>query len=201
MISFRLLTAFDPDAAGRAGVVIARISRGACEDVGMIGSARLLLLPMTVALIDALIAGDETGADAALDVRFPAPFRPPPETDDVLDVFRGQVAGGTDFPPYLIVRAADRAVIGSAGTSAPDHDGVVVLGYGVYPEHEGHGYARRRPRCAGPAGRPPSPAGPGHDPDWSHCLGEGRQQRWAVRHRLGGRGGRLEAAVLGVGQG
>lgn len=107
----------------------------------MIGSARLLLLPMTVALIDALIAGDETGADAALDVRFPAPFRPPPETDDVLDVFRGQVAGGTDFPPYLIVRAADRAVIGSAGTSAPDHDGVVVLGYGVYPEHEGHGYA------------------------------------------------------------
>jgi RimJ/RimL family protein N-acetyltransferase len=107
----------------------------------MIGTTRLLLLPMTVELIDALIAEDRTGAEAALGVRFPEPFRSPPETGDVLDVFRSQVARGTDFPPYLIVRAADRAVIGSAGTSAPDPTGIVVLGYGVYPEHEGHGYA------------------------------------------------------------
>jgi RimJ/RimL family protein N-acetyltransferase len=102
---------------------------------------RLLLLPMTLALIDALVAGDKAGAEAALAVRFPEPLRPPPETDDVLGVFRGHLARGTDFPPYLIVRAADRAVIGSAGTSAPDPHGVVVLGYGVYPEHEGSGYA------------------------------------------------------------
>ena len=41
------------------------------------------------------------------------------------------------------MRAADRAVLGSAGTSAPDPQGVVVRGYGIYPEHEGSGYATK----------------------------------------------------------
>ena len=78
----------------------------------MMRSVRLLLLPMAVALIDALVAGEGAGAEAALAVRFPEPFRPPPETDDVLGVFRGHLARGTDFPPVPDdPRAADRAVL------------------------------------------------------------------------------------------
>ena len=40
--------------------------RRACDDVAVMGSARLLLLPATVALIDALVAGDKARAEADL---------------------------------------------------------------------------------------------------------------------------------------
>ena len=107
----------------------------------MLDSTRLSLVPMTVELIDALVEGDRVRAEAVLGVHFPEPLRPPPETADMLGVFRDQVRQPADFPPYLVVRSADRIVVGSAGTTAPDADGVVVLGYGIYPEHEGQGYA------------------------------------------------------------
>lgn len=107
----------------------------------MIQTARLRLVPMSVIALDGLIAGDRTLAESGDVVRFPEPFRPPPETGDVLEFFRDVVAAGTAFPPFFIVRREDETVLGAAGVNPPDPQGVAIMGYGIYPEFERQGYA------------------------------------------------------------
>ena len=105
---------------------------------------QLELIPWTLPLIDAFIAGDKAAAEAALDIRFPEPFAPPPETDDVLPLFRNLVAkdqSGGAYIPRMIVRIADRMALGSIGSMAPDKSGTSIYGYGIYPCFEGQGYA------------------------------------------------------------
>lgn len=100
---------------------------------------RLLLPAMTVEDLTALIEDDRQLVASGL--VYPHPFRPPPENADVLVMFREEIRRGTEWPPRWVVRRADRHVLGSAGLVTPDADGIVLLGYAVYPEFEGHGYA------------------------------------------------------------
>ena len=107
-------------------------------------SKRLELLPWTVALIDAFTTGDLGEATSALGVTFPEPFRPPPETADVLEFFRSAVeqdsAAGW-YSPQMIVRSMDRMAVGSIGLLAPSESGRAMIGYSIYSEFEGMGYA------------------------------------------------------------
>jgi RimJ/RimL family protein N-acetyltransferase len=107
----------------------------------MIETERLRLVPMTVSSLAGLIARDRELAESDIPARFPEPLRPPPETADALVFFRDLVAEGTTFPPYFIVRGEDQIVVGAGGVNAPDEAGVAIMGYGIYPEFEGSGYA------------------------------------------------------------
>ena len=107
-------------------------------------TARLRLIPWNLELIDAFMSGDGERAASALEIVFPEPFAPPPETGDVLEFFRRAVADDDAdgaFLPRMIVRDADAMAVGSIGLGAPDEQGVSVTGYSVYPQFEGLGYA------------------------------------------------------------
>ncbi|MGI8477260.1 MAG: GNAT family N-acetyltransferase [Thermomicrobiales bacterium] len=110
-----------------------------------IETPRLVLVAWSLPVVDAMIAGDAALLSRSLDVSFPQPFRPPPGIDDALQFFRGRYADDPDaggWPDRLILRREDRMVVGSAGIFAPGaEDGACALGYGVYPEFEGRGYA------------------------------------------------------------
>jgi RimJ/RimL family protein N-acetyltransferase len=110
----------------------------------IVRTERLELVPWTVAMIDAFITGDRAAAERSLDIVFPEPFAPPPETADVLEFFRAVVDGDESdgaFLPRMIVRREDRMALGSIGCMTPDDSGAAFFGYGVYPTFEGLGYA------------------------------------------------------------
>ena len=109
-----------------------------------IRTPRLRLVPWTLDLIDAFIANDQAAAEQALDIRFPEPFGPPPETGDVLPFFRDSIehdASNSAFVVRMMVRAEDRIAVGNIGLVAPDEAGRSMYGYSVYPQFEGNGYA------------------------------------------------------------
>jgi RimJ/RimL family protein N-acetyltransferase len=115
----------------------------------IVSTVRLELIPWDLTLIDAMVAGDGASAARAIGAAFPDPFAPPPETGDVLGFFREKVAedaSGGLFAPRMIVRAADRVVLGSLGVMAPDADGRALTGWGVYPVFERNGYASEAAR-------------------------------------------------------
>ena len=114
------------------------------SDDTIVRTARLELIPWTLPLIDAFMANDRAAAEAALGIIFPDPFAAPPETDDILPLFRNVVAEDTSegvFVPRMIVRIADRMSVGSIGCMTPDEAGASLYGYGIYPAFEGNGYA------------------------------------------------------------
>ncbi len=106
-----------------------------------IRTERLRLIPMTVEAIDALISEDRAVLEAEVGAVFPDPLAPPPETGDVLAFFRDIVSRETEWAPRFIVLMHPPTVVGSGGAMPPDPDGRCVVGYGIYPEHEGNGYA------------------------------------------------------------
>ena len=115
-----------------------------------IRTPRLILVPWTLELVDAFITNDQAAAERALDVRFPEPFGPPPETADVLPFFRDSIehdASNEAFVVRMMVRTEDRMAVGNIGLVAPDECGRSMYGYSVYPEFEGNGYASEAARA------------------------------------------------------
>ncbi len=110
----------------------------------MITTERLALVPWNVELIDGFLTGNRALSESALEVVFPEPFGPPPETGDVLEMFRAGIASDTSggaFVPQLIVRREDCMAVGGVGLGPLDESGVSTFGYSVYPRFEGQGYA------------------------------------------------------------
>lgn len=110
-----------------------------------IRTARLRLAAWTPKNLDALMALDGEQLLELLHAQFPEPVRAPPETDDILLFMRNLLvtdAVARAWPPRFIIRLADEMVVGSAGTGFPTGEPPTsVMGYGIYPEFEGHGYA------------------------------------------------------------
>jgi RimJ/RimL family protein N-acetyltransferase len=103
------------------------------------------LIPALPEQFDALLAGDPARFGHSLDAAPPEPFEPPPLTDDVIAWFREQLVETPALGHWLfrwIVTIEGRLTIGSLGfTGPPDDDGILLLGYSVYPMHERRGYA------------------------------------------------------------
>ena len=115
-----------------------------------IRTPRLILVPWTLELTDAFIENDRAAAERSLDLRFPEPFGPPPETGDVLLFFRDSIehdASNGAFVVRMMVRSEDRMAVGNIGLVAPDEAGRSMYGYSVYPEFEGNGYASEAARA------------------------------------------------------
>ena len=107
--------------------------------------ARVALLQLSADALDALIAGDAERLEGLTGARFPRPLRPPPLMDDALPFMRDRLRAEPSeagWWSWLVVDQATGEALGSLGlTGPPDTEGVVTLGYAIYPGYQGRGYA------------------------------------------------------------
>jgi ribosomal-protein-alanine N-acetyltransferase len=106
--------------------------------------ARIELVPMTVEMMDAIIAGDPERAADGNDIEFADPMLPV-DIAEALPFIVRQIRNHPEHVKWwarLIVRVSDRKVIGSAGFAGPpNYRGTIAIGYSVLPEEERKGYA------------------------------------------------------------
>jgi len=111
---------------------------------------RLRLTPLDAAAVDALVAGDAEGLRARTGARFPAAAAPPYMADALPEV-RERLRQHPEEAPWwnwLIVRDDTGEAVGSVALGGPpDASGAVLVGYAVYPEHEGFGFATEAVRA------------------------------------------------------
>ena len=106
---------------------------------------RLELRPFSPDAIDALLHRDAARLTGLVSGRFPEPLRPPALMGDILPTMRDRVRAEPSeaaWWAWTIQVAATGQVVGMLGlTGPPDYDGTVLLGYSVYEEFMGKGYA------------------------------------------------------------
>lgn len=106
---------------------------------------RLDLIPMGAPAIDALIAGDAGRLRELTNTSFPDPAAPPPYMAEALPVVREHLIrepGEAPWWTWIAARRGDRQVVGAVALGGPpDAEGAVLIGYAIYPQHEGKGYA------------------------------------------------------------
>jgi [ribosomal protein S5]-alanine N-acetyltransferase len=106
---------------------------------------RLELLPLEADAIQALLAGDGRNLKKLTGAAFPEPVAPPPYMAESLPVVGTRLRQSPDDAPWwnwLVVSHDDGMAVGSVAFGGkPDAAGAVLIGYAMYPGHEGHGYA------------------------------------------------------------
>lgn len=106
---------------------------------------RLDLVPLALGEIDALIAGDGTRLRELTGVLFPRPAAPPPYMADALPAVRERLRAHPAEAPWwnwLIAEPETERAVGSVAFGGPpDQAGSVLIGYAMYEQFEGHGYA------------------------------------------------------------
>jgi len=111
----------------------------------VVRTARLEIAPLSAAALDALIAGDGQRLTACTGASFAAPDAPPPLLADALPIVRDRVGASPDDAPWWMWLAVERGshaavgVIGFGGPPGPD--GVVTVGYAIYPAFQRRGFA------------------------------------------------------------
>ena len=106
---------------------------------------RLRLEALDRDALQAWVDGDAQSLFALTGARFADPPEPPPLFGEDLPDFRDRMAetpGELGWWVWLIARKDDGRAVGVCGLGGrPNDEGVVVIGYSVYPEMEGHGFA------------------------------------------------------------
>ena len=105
---------------------------------------RLRLTPMDAPAVDALVAGDAARLRDRTGARFPQAAAPPYMADALPEVLERLRLHPEEAPwwNWLIVRDDTGEAVGAVALGGPpDAVGGVLVGYAVYPEHEGHGFA------------------------------------------------------------
>jgi len=117
----------------------------------MLVTERLELRPLDCVAVQALIAGDAAAMAAHFDTDPTADVGPPPEMTDVLPFIAETVGERPEeavWWAWLLIRRDDRRPLGSAGFGGrPTEDGTVYMGWSVYPQVEGFGYATEAARA------------------------------------------------------
>lgn len=111
----------------------------------LVYTERLDLAPLTLDEIDALIAGDGARLRELTGALFPRPAAPPPYMADPLPEVGRRLRAHPDEAAWwnwlMVERETGRAVGLVAFGGPPDDAGAVLIGYAVYSQYEGHGYA------------------------------------------------------------
>jgi ribosomal-protein-alanine N-acetyltransferase len=111
---------------------------------------RLRLTPLDVAAVDALVAGDAERLRSLTGSRFPHAAAPPYMAEALPDV-RERLRQHPEEAPWwnwLIARQDTGEAVGAVALGGPpDSTGAVLVGYAVYPEHEGYGFATEAVRA------------------------------------------------------
>jgi len=117
----------------------------------MHSTPRLDLAPMSADTIDALLAGNVARLRSLTGAEFVAPVGPPPYMEESLPVVRNRLRerpAEMAWWNWLVVRRDNRHAVGSvAFAGPPDAAGAVLIGYAMYPEREGSGYATEATRA------------------------------------------------------
>ena len=108
-------------------------------------SDRLDLVPMTLEFMEALLRGDRESAQPMVGYRIPAQW-----PDGIESTLRFRIAIGHEQPQSLpllframVLRADPRVAIGGIGFHGPaDENGMLEIGYVVFPAFRRQGYAR-----------------------------------------------------------
>jgi ribosomal-protein-alanine N-acetyltransferase len=113
---------------------------------------RLVLVPVTLEVVEAVMAGDRDGAEAAAGARLPGAW---PNEELIARAFHPSLADIRADPErrlwgdtLLLSPDEPRRVIGSViFHGRPDADGVAEVGYGVEDASQGRGYATEGTRA------------------------------------------------------
>ena len=112
-------------------------------DTAPIRCERFELVLFSLAVIDALLAGDLASAERQLDVRFP-PENWLPDAEHMLRFRRADVVRDPAAPPWIAraIVLPDRRVAGYIGFhGVPDADGIAELGYTVFAAYRRQEFA------------------------------------------------------------
>ncbi|MBA3895220.1 MAG: GNAT family N-acetyltransferase [Gemmatimonadales bacterium] len=116
----------------------------------LVRTPRLDLTPLSAEAIDALLTGDGARLDAITGARFRDPA-PPPYMADALPVVRDRLRAHPSEAPWwnwLIVDRESGEAVGSVAFGGPvNSEGAVLVGYAMYAEYEGRGYATEAVRA------------------------------------------------------
>jgi ribosomal-protein-alanine N-acetyltransferase len=113
-------------------------------------TARLELTPLSGDAIEALLQGEAGRLHSLTGAEFPQPIAPPPYMAESLPVVRDRLRARpteTVWWNWLIVRQDNREAVGSVAFGGMPDAGAVLIGYAMYPGHEGHGYATEAVRA------------------------------------------------------
>jgi len=105
---------------------------------------RLLIVQISIADIQALVDGNPEQVEGLLKASFPQPYMPPPLMDDALPFICGWLHDHPNdhwWKPWFFADRERRMIVGAAGFSGPSQSGALQLGYAVYSEYKGYGYA------------------------------------------------------------
>jgi ribosomal-protein-alanine N-acetyltransferase len=110
----------------------------------LVQTARLDLSPVGADAIDALLAGDGERLHRLTDARFRT-ATPPPYMADALPVVRNRLRERpeeTAWWNWLVVDRETGEAVGSVAFAGPvNAEGAVLVGYAIYTEYEGRGFA------------------------------------------------------------
>jgi [ribosomal protein S5]-alanine N-acetyltransferase len=116
-----------------------------------IHTARLELTPLEGNAIGALLSGDAQRLSQLTGAAFPEPVAPPPYMAESLPVVRTRLEeapGEARWWNWLAVKQENGEAVGSVSFGGkPDEEGAVLIGYAMYPGHEGRGYATEAVRA------------------------------------------------------
>ena len=116
----------------------------------LVHTRRLDLSPLTAEAIDALLAADGERLSRLTGARFRTPA-PPPYMADALPVVRERLRVRSQEAPWwnwVVVERATGEAVGSVALGGPPNaEGAVLVGYAMYAEHEGRGYATEAVRA------------------------------------------------------
>lgn len=119
-------------------------------EVPPIVSPRLELISLSLEVIEALLRGHTIQAERLLGLRLPPDGTEPSRY--VLELRAEQLGRDPLEQPwllrFLVLKDANRTVVGRIGFHAPpDAEGMVELGYEIFPAFRGQGYAQEAARA------------------------------------------------------
>ena len=116
----------------------------------LVRTARLDLRPLSAEAVDALLAGDGERLGRLTGARF-REAAPPPYMAEALPVVLERLGRHPDEAPWwnwLVVERESGAAVGSVAFGGPVNvEGAVLVGYAIYTEFEGRGYATEAVRA------------------------------------------------------
>jgi RimJ/RimL family protein N-acetyltransferase len=106
-----------------------------------------IVTPLTIEIVEGMIARDQTALEAETRLRFPRPFQVPPMMDDFLPAVVQRLQynpGEVGWWGWLFFEKESRKVLGSVGVSGPpDVTGGVGIAFSIYESFENQGYTKQ----------------------------------------------------------
>lgn len=117
----------------------------------MVRTERLDITPLGLSAVEALVSGDPERLERATGAVFPRPVTPPPYMGDAVPEVGARLRAHPDesiWWNWLVVDRETRHAAGSVSFGGkPDAGESVLIGYAMYPEFEGRGYATEAVRA------------------------------------------------------